>query len=444
MENDREVDSVMMNIRSTSGSILSAALFSARMTYKLMSFLFRLAKKGLVSAGAADRFLAFSNQTGGKYTAYNIPLSAENVKVMQELNKLELRLEQAKNPIEKGSLRREIEKLQKSIPEVEQLKRLGINFCVLPKLNGSEQTIQIAVSNENEQLFKNWFGNHLTAAMSSGGEKNLESIKVFTEGNYTILNMPFEKTEELEDMMSDFNTLGVNYAVLPDLNVGDGYTQVAVPNANRNQVEQWFRLWKERALANGEEPKDMFSVSESSYLNTAEINADKYINTADSPFQEVQAEYEKESSPVAWAAGPGKENSEAFVRLDQDDRYEKITINKEKLVDYQQADFEAYKQQGLFASRFPGTQKEGEKTLLVPMDKVFSTDDGKTYIAFLDKTAGHPVLERDGTQSIKNVEELKKTYADVNRGFQKVEAMQKDKIPTKTANVKPPKLDFKF
>ncbi len=451
MNNQREEDRVLMNISNTSGAVMNAALFSTRMTFKLVSFLFRLAKKGMVALGAADKFKEFSNATGGKYTAYNIPLNEKHAKTMQELGELELELENTKNPLDKIRLRREIEAKSRSIPEIEQLNKLGIKYCVLPKLNGSDQTMQITVSKEDDQLFKTWFGNHLTGEMSLGGEKNLETIKVFTEGNYSILNMPFEEVEELAEMTSDFNTMGVNYSILPDLRVGDGYTQVAIPIANRGLVEQWFQMWKERAISNGEKPKDMYAMDEGTYMNTAAMTAEEYINGSEPEYQAVQKDYENNSVKVPFTMEPGKENSEEFIRFSQDARYEKITINKETLVENQVADKKEYAKEGLFASRVPGTYKENEKTLLVPMGQIFSTDNGKTYVAFLEKSASVMGIDQSTGKAISFTgQDVKAIYDKVERGFNKVEAMEKTKTPTlakgaelvKGADLVTPKLDF--
>ena len=137
-----------------------------------------------------------------------------------------------------------------------------MKHCVLPKLNGSERTIQIAVSADSEPLFKNWFINHLTSELS-GGEKELEDIKNFTEGNYSIFNVPFEG-EELKEVLPDFDTLGINYAVLPDLKVGDNNSQLVIPNTDRNKLEMWFKMWKEKQLRNGEQPGEMYEMDENS------------------------------------------------------------------------------------------------------------------------------------------------------------------------------------
>lgn len=46
MENEREVDQVLMNIRNASGSIISASLISARVSFMLLTYLSAWQRKG--------------------------------------------------------------------------------------------------------------------------------------------------------------------------------------------------------------------------------------------------------------------------------------------------------------------------------------------------------------------------------------------------------------
>lgn len=429
MDNSREVDSVLMNVKQTTESIAYAMTFSAKMSYKLVTFMLRLAKKGLLATGVADRFQDFHTKTGGDYTTYNVPLSDEKASIVKKMNKIELDLETEKNPIKKIELRKQMETLAKEIPELAQLKKLGISHCMLPKLNGSDNTIQIAVAKQSDQHFKNWFLNHLTTEMN-GGQKSLEVMKVFTEGNYSVLNMPFEIAEELGIMMSDFETLGINYSVLPDLNVGDGYTQIAIPNADRTLVEQWFKMWKEKVLLEGKEVKDMYAVNEDAYVSSSELSADAVIQKSDEKYQTVQAEFEAVSTPVPWEAKLSNDKSREFVKLMQDSNYEKITINIDSLKENHEGNaiterFE--KEFGCFSSRIPGTYGDKEQTLVIPNENVFATDDDKTVIAFLDKRKDYHIITQKGDISKLNAIEIAKKYDIVERGFSKVSAYTKAK-----------------
>lgn len=434
MENDREIDSVMMNISRSGSSLIDVMVFSVKMSMAIATFLTRLAEKGLVASNISDSFKVFNKQSGGEFTVYNIPLSEEKAKTLMEMNQLELKLQNKKNPFLKISMRNEIKKMEDSIPELTQLTSSGISYCTLPKLNGSEQTIQVAIEKKDDQKFKSWFLNHLTSEMK-GGQKSVEGIKVFTEGNYSILNMPFESAEDIEAMMSDFapDKMGVNYAILPDLNIGDGYTQIVIPNSDSKQVELWFKLWKERALSEGREVRDMYSMNEDSYTSMGEVTQEQYIDMADKPYKEVQAEYEEKSVPVPWKQKLGEENSEEFVKYKQNDNYHMITINKETLVENQHKNSVAKKFEeefGYFVSRIPGTYAENEQTLVIPAEQVFSTNDGKTFLAFLDKTKDYYKLDADGTLGKVTTEEIKKTYDNIKRSFDKVQSFREGKTLT--------------
>ena len=430
MDNSREIDQILMNINKTSGGIVSAALFSATISFKLVTFLMRMAKKGLAASGLVDAFKNFNQKTSGQFTVYNIPLSQEKAAKMNKLNKLSLELDSEKNPIKAAALRNDIKKLEKEIPEIAQLKMLGIDYCVLPKLNGSNQTIQVGVANVDDQKFKNWYLNHLSTELQ-GGQKNLEAIKVFTEGNYTILNMPFEEVEELGVMFSDFNTMGINYAVCPDLNVGDGYTQVAIPNVNRGLVEDWFKLYKEKALSEGKEiTKEMYAMDGNSYVNTGEVSADQYINSSDELCQAANAEFEKQAQQVPWTQKMKHENSPEFVRLMQDNSYQKITINKETLVEGLNTTnmdvlMQMAERNNMFVSRIPGTYGTDQEALILPMSQVFTTDEDKTFVAFLHKGKQSMVADASGNVMKRSYEDTYRPYDTVTRGFAKVEGMKK-------------------
>lgn len=433
MEQDREINQVLMNIRGTTGSVISASLFSARITFQLLVFLMRLAKKGLVAAGFCDNFKKFMKDTEGKYTVYNIPVTADRAEKMKQMNGLELKLQNARNPKEKAELRREIKKLQEEIPELEQMQKLGIHHCMLPKLNGSEQTIQIAVAKESDQMFRNWFLNHLTTGLS-GGEKSMEDINVFTEGNYTIFNMPFEG-EELKTALEDFDVLGMNYACLPDLKVGDGNSQIAVPNADRGKLETWFTMWRDKQLREGKEPGEMYAMDQESYLATGSMEEKNYVASADQEYRDANAEFEAQAKEVPWSAVLQKENSEEYVRLLQDKNFEKITINRETLVENLavSAKMEEMKRRGYFISRVPGTYNEMQETLILHVDQVFAADDGRTYLAFLPKNKEVMVADAAGNISKRGFQEVYRIYDKVERCFKRIENLKKGMAPGKSA-----------
>lgn len=427
MDNSREMDSIWATIQRSSGGVAMAVMLSARMSFQLMTYLYRLVQKGLLATKVADNFKNFSKLTEGKFTVYNIPLPEEHAKALYEMNQLETKLQTTESARERKAVEKEIASIKKEIPELKELDKLKITYCALPKLNGAQTTIQVAVADKDEQLFKSWYLNHLTMNLS-GGEKGMEELRAFTEGNCTIFNLPMEG-EELTGALADFDVFGINYAVLPDLNVGDGNSQVSVANADQGKVEMWARLWKEKQLADGKTPGSIYKMDEDSYLSTGHMQAEDYIEGSEEKYRQVNQEFEEKSSPVPWNGTLGKENSQEFVNFLKNDNYEKITINRETLVENMDVSAKAQEMQknGYFISRLPGTYGDNQKTLLLPTSQVFATDDGKTFVAFLAKNEPLLVADKDGKLRHNSFSDVKGTYDKVERGFQKVEKIAERK-----------------
>ncbi|RHS61107.1 hypothetical protein DW955_12320 [Ruminococcus sp. AM45-9BH] len=89
--------------------------------------------------------------------------------------------------------------------------------------------------------------------LGKGEVEEFEKFLKATEGKYRIINIPTEKTEELNQMREDLNQMHISYTVLPDLNVGDGQTQIAYAIADTEKVEAWYRSFCLDHLKNGGE-----------------------------------------------------------------------------------------------------------------------------------------------------------------------------------------------
>ena len=85
----------------------------------------------------------------------------------------------------------------------------------------------------------------------------------------------------------------------------------------------------------------------------------------------------------------------------------------------------------MFASRIPGTWGDGEQTLVLPTEQVFRTDDGKTYIGFVERKEEQLILNADGSmvpsEKRSTGERLyAERYEPVSRKFGKKESLQKN------------------
>ena len=332
MDTDREFEHMMMSVRNSSGSITQMVYAANMLQIKLLQFVARLAYKGYLSVKSRDDLAAFAKLSEGKYTIYSIPVSTEHVNDLKQLEALKLELQNVSEKSEKKRIQNDISILKERIDAdspVEQLKGKGLKqCCVLPKVDGESGTIQIAVMNKDDQIFKSWFASHIRVQMA-GGKKEITDLKNFTEGNYTIFNLPFEG-KELEDACRDFNTLKMNYSILPDLKVGNDNSQIAVANADRNKFEIWIKMYREDMIKQDKQPGNIYEMDNESYMDTAAVNEDEYIDNASLEYQKVNSEFKQHEVPGPKVNVMQKDDSEEFARLKKDGNYEMLTINRRR------------------------------------------------------------------------------------------------------------------
>lgn len=427
MDNDREAEQILMNIRKGSKGLTSVLLFSAQMEMRLLVFLARMAKKAFIPQNTVEKYQDFLKKTEGKFQVHNIPIPGWHSEKIVQLQELEAKLERTESRAEARSFRKEIEELKKEIPELNQLGKLGITHFVLPKLNGGENTLQVAVGKNSVPNFQAWYLNHINDVLA-GGQLSTGELKAFTEGNYSIFNMPFEG-ESVKEMQHDFEVLGINYSILPDLAVGDGNTQVAIANRDQDKMNSWFQMWREKQLEEGNTPGDCRQISQEAYLETSEIDVEDYIAGTDRKYKEADAEFAQSAQAVDVAGKTVEkaiknEHSPEFGKLSKDPDFVMITVNKEtlaeslRLSDSDRGHAEKY---GMFLARVPGTWGTNRETLVLRKSRVFEADDGKTYIAFLPKNEKALVLAGDGKPQRREFGDVYALYSKVERGFSKVE-----------------------
>lgn len=397
-----EMRQVIMNIRDAARFMDPAYRIFTAAGIMLIQFLARMVKEHKISRSQFKDISAFMKATEGKYDIINLP----------EMN---------------------MEQLQ------EEMQSLGIRYAVMPDLNKNDGYIQIAVYQPDKGKFQAWYERHLMGLMK-GGEKEQRLLRNLTNGNTSVISIPLEGKEE--SVENDFLKLGINYAKLPDLNVGDGDIQYMVANSDLKKVEHWYGLFKADMLKGGEEVKDM-AVSDTldAYMRTGNLTEETYIETASEDIKKANEKYEnavqnEEQREIVSAIHQNQnhiksEHTPEYEELAHDPDYVRITINKESLVD--RMNFEGKEellQEGYFACRLPGTWGSDEQIMSIPADRVFLADEGKTYTAFLPK--GRKPLVYNADKSIVSIlnrrtgEELaKEVFADAGRRFDSVKSMEK-------------------
>jgi len=417
--NARDVDYTMQGIRQdmrefshTLDKALTLVLMGTRATGKLLQFLMRLAKEGLISKGILSGATEFIKDTQGEYQIYNIPLSEESLKKIEEL---ENRINQTTVPALRESYQKELDNVWKTLPEAKKLSNLGIHYCNLPNVDGDRTKVQVMVDNKDLPLFKTFFDAHVMNELS-GGLIDRETLKQFTENEVSIVPLPFEEPSQLGKAYSDFNTLGINFSPLPDLYVGDGYTQVIVPNKDVPLYNQWIGMYKNRLLkdANTNEAKrevessvdKLIEAGEDKsldgYRETATIDAEKYMNSAKGVVKEANEKYEtsEKGFELNTVSTIKDNNSIEYYEMTKNKEYKEITISVDQYIDSSSHSIKSTqaivdsKLPGNTVFELPGSYKDGASNFVIcPNEQIFKTENGENYKIFLPKDGNLFVTE---------------------------------------------------
>lgn len=356
-ELSRGTDEIFMHVRNILRLADPLFQLEAVGTIKLIQFFARMVKEHQLKENTFEDFAKFLKATDGKYNIMNVPMVQE----------------------------------EKFRTEMEQL---NVHYMILPDLNKNDGLMQIAVYEPDREKFGAWYERFLTDRMQ-GGEKELRELQGLTRGNVSIISFPLEGREE--GMAEDFQSLGINYARLPDLRVGDGSIQFEIANADMNKVHEWYKLKQQDLLKKGEIAPDYHSISQEQYQQTGEMTEQDYLDHADEFYKKANEKYEGkeqgelEKTLIKKDAQPKEISSSSFMRFTQDPDFVPISINKDSLVNQSVVSDEMrqkFWEKGTFICRVPGTwekDNQHETMLLIPRKQVFAADDGKTLIGFLNR-----------------------------------------------------------
>lgn len=382
---EQENERVLYNIQNGARMVSILLFADARMALRLYQMFSRLHDQKLLKHGEMLEFEKFVKITKGNFDLTNVP---GNISLF-----------------------------------LHDLKQAQIRYCTMPDLNKSDGMIQVAVFSEDRQKFQALFEQHINRELQ-GGQKGVKELSHLTENHVSYISIPCEGAEQA--IMEDLNALKVNYAMLPDLYVGDGDIQLMVANADLNKVEQWFEQYKEK-IANVD-PNRYQVLSKEEYLRKAELTEEQYFQTSDEKTKNILEQYDRKKPTVEFqeAISPriAPEESPEFLKLKQDPDYEMVWIDKKAMVDENPVAkdmMRRYPEQ--FVSRIPGTWGKKEELLVLPSENVFLTNSGKTYLAFFKKEEKPLVLNASGKVVPISIRrsgtELKQHYSKVADSLQK-------------------------
>lgn len=198
---------------------------------------------------------------------------------------------------------------------------MHISYTVLPDLNVGDGQTQIAYAIADTEKVEAWYRSFCLDHLKNGGEKQYTELMNLTEGQVSIANIPwppadacideyayaetadqeikqklqilsdpsdvpkdfFPKEGELlkeevsvatlegrlQQLKQDLDGLRINYMILPDMNAGKGYLQIAYAAADAPKLKAWYELYQKTMLSEGTSVKNIKEMSWEDYLKTA-------------------------------------------------------------------------------------------------------------------------------------------------------------------------------
>lgn len=290
-------------------------------------------------------------------------------------------------------------------------RMMGVNYHVMDDMRAGEGLVQVMYLKKDETAVRNWYSNYATDQLIKGGEHQYQDLINLTNGKTQIISLPLPG-EALADMKADFDSLHVNYTMLPQLKANDANAMLMYASADAQRIKSWYTMYQEKVLQETGTPlPEMTDLTMDQYTEGAQISADDYMAT-EPPAQKASVE-----EKLRKVEAPKKNLNENpdYLRMDANPAYEKVTVNESLVAGMQR--------EGAFISRIPGG---GDSYLVCNNRNVFESDismsagKGKTYVMFLPKDGRNLIMDREGNwKEGMSTEELMKHYDPVDRDFSK-------------------------
>lgn len=117
----------------------------------------------------------------------------------------------------------------------------GLGKAIRFSAKGAEKGVQIAQVKALQHRMKLHY-----ASEGTHNTMKLSDLEKMTGGRYTILNIPLEDEKELIAFYDRLKKLKVSFSELPDLNLGDGYTQIAYNPDDMESVRLVIDYYKKK------------------------------------------------------------------------------------------------------------------------------------------------------------------------------------------------------
>lgn len=256
----------------------------------------------------------------------------------------------------------------------------GLGKAIRFSARGAEKGVQIAQVKALQHRMKLHY-----ASEGTHNTMKLSDLEKMTGGRYTILNIPLEDEKELIAFYDRLKKLKVSFSELPDLNLGDGYTQIAYNPDDVESVRLVIDYYKKKFR---QEAKEM--------------DLDEYFGTA-SP---GGMEYLDELAAKGYEGRMHEEQLEEIQERIRDKKYLPISINVESLLLREEKD--AY----LFRIPRGRLGEDLSSAIRIKKSDCILLDEGQTVITCLKRDEelwGYALDQR------KNINEKEKVKLDITK-----------------------------
>ena len=244
-------------------------------------------------------------------------------------------------------------------------------------------------------------GNHKTMKLS-----DLEKL---TGGQYNILNIPLENEKGLLGFYDRLKKMRVSFAELPDLQLGDGYTQIAYNPMDAENVKMVVQYYRKHL---SEMPKD--------------ISIDQYMDMAGKDGKEMLDELAEKG----YTEGMHIEQLSEIQERIRDDNYIPISLNMESLLLQENKDS--------YVLKIPKSRLNAalEHAIVVPKKDCLLLDRGQTLVIYLDRQKktnlyhmdAHGHVVEENPLRMKN-EEFGKAFAPLSRQkMQQIDRLKPEQV----------------
>lgn len=204
----------------------------------------------ILGNGEVEDFEKFLKATEGQYKILNIP---------------------TENPDEIAKMK-------------EDLNKLHIGYTVLPDLNVGDGQIQLAYAIADTDKVESWYRSFCLDKMQAGGEKSYQDLVNFTDGQVSIVNIPWPDADvpekeidgRFETLKQDMQQSKSTYpkGIMPDLNTADNHIQIIVPSYYAEDMHDWYAHYAEC------HKDDIRIETINDYLKTGVMDEYDYVDTA--------------------------------------------------------------------------------------------------------------------------------------------------------------------